>query len=79
MSKSRFGVGIIGLQPNRSCACVAYIPALRALSDTFDIVGIANTNKESAEKAAAAYNIPALSRMPLSLPPIRASTSSPLP
>lgn len=58
MSKARFGVGIIGLQPNRSWASVAHIPALRALSDSFDIVGVANTKKESAEKAAAAYNIP---------------------
>lgn len=58
MSKSRFGVGIIGLQPSRSWASVAHIPALRALSDTFDIVGVANTKKESAEKAAEAYGIP---------------------
>ena len=58
MSKSRFGVGLIGVQPNRSWATTGHIPALRALPDSFEIVGVANTRKESAEQAAAAYGIP---------------------
>lgn len=52
MAKQRFGVGIVGLQPGRSWAARAHIPALRALSDHFEIVGIANTSKASAEEAA---------------------------
>ncbi|MGI4748194.1 MAG: Gfo/Idh/MocA family protein [Janthinobacterium lividum] len=52
MSKTRFGVGIIGLQPGRSWAAVAHVPALRALADDFDIVGVANTTLASAEAAA---------------------------
>ena len=57
MAKQRFGVGIVGLQPGRSWAARAHIPALRALSDHFEIVGIANTSKASAEEAAAACGI----------------------
>ena len=57
MAKKRFGVGIVGLQPGRSWAAVAHVPALRALPDDFDIVGVANTSRESAEKAAAAMDI----------------------
>ncbi|MGN6303636.1 MAG: Gfo/Idh/MocA family protein [Mesorhizobium sp.] len=52
MAEERIGVGIVGLQPGRSWAARAHIPALRALSDTFEIVGVANTHKASAEAAA---------------------------
>ena len=58
MLKTRYRVGIIGLQPNRSWASVAHVPALRALPDLYDIVGVANTTRASAEAAAAAYGIP---------------------
>ena len=58
MSKSRFGVGIVGLQANRSWAFSGHLPALRALPDSFEIVGVANTTKESAEAAAKASGIP---------------------
>jgi predicted dehydrogenase len=58
MLKSRYGVGIIGLQPNRSWAAVAHVPALRALPDLYDVVGVANTTRASAAAAAAAYDIP---------------------
>ncbi|MDX3910499.1 MAG: Gfo/Idh/MocA family oxidoreductase [Sphingobium sp.] len=57
MAQKRFGVGIVGLQPGRSWAAVAHVPALRALSGDFEIVGVANTSRESAEKAAAAMDI----------------------
>jgi predicted dehydrogenase len=36
----------------------AHVPALRALSETFEIVGVANTSLASAEKAAAATGLP---------------------
>jgi len=52
MAKERIRVGIVGLQPGRSWAARAHIPALRALSETFEIVGVANTHKASAEAAA---------------------------
>jgi len=58
MTGQRFRVGIVGLQPGRSWAARAHVPALRALSGSFDIVGVANTNLVSAEKAAAATGLP---------------------
>jgi predicted dehydrogenase len=58
MSGQRFKVGIVGLQPDRSWAARAHIPALRALSETFEIVGVANTSRASAEEAAAAAGLP---------------------
>jgi predicted dehydrogenase len=58
MPKQRFGVGIVGVEPGRSWAARSHIPALRALSETFDIIGVANTSKASAEAAAAATGLP---------------------
>ena len=58
MPGQRFKVGIVGLQPGRSWAARAHIPALRALSETFEIVGVANTSRASAEEAAAATGLP---------------------
>lgn len=58
MSEKPFGVGIIGLQPGRSWAAVAHVPALRALADDFEIIGVANSNKASAEAAAAVCDLP---------------------
>jgi predicted dehydrogenase len=58
MPGQRFKVGIVGLQPGRSWAARAHIPALRALSETFEIAGVANTSKASAEEAAAATGLP---------------------
>src|SRR6516225_126104 len=57
MTGQRFRVGIVGLQPGRSWAARAHIPALRALSESFEIVGVANTTLASAEKAAAATGL----------------------
>jgi predicted dehydrogenase len=58
MPKKRFGVGIVGVEPGRSWAARSHIPALRALSETFEIIGVANTSKASAEAAAAATGLP---------------------
>jgi predicted dehydrogenase len=53
-----FRVGIVGLQPDRGWASQAHIPALRALSHEFAIMGVANTSEASARRAAAAAAIP---------------------
>jgi predicted dehydrogenase len=58
MPGQRFKVGIVGLKPGRGWAVRAHIPALRALSETFEIVGVANTSRASAEEAAAAIGLP---------------------
>jgi predicted dehydrogenase len=54
----RFRVGIVGLSPSRGWATAAHVPALRALSDDYEITGVANTSLESAKAAAQAYGIP---------------------
>ena len=58
MPKQRFGVGILGVEPGRSWAARGHIPALRVLPETFEIIGVANTSKASAEAAAAATGLP---------------------
>jgi predicted dehydrogenase len=58
MTRQRFKVGIVGLQPGRSWAARAHIPALRALSNSYEIVGVANTSLASAQKAAAEIGLP---------------------
>ncbi len=54
----RFRVGIVGLSAKRGWATTAHVPALRALSDYFELVGVANTSLTSAESAAAAFGLP---------------------
>jgi predicted dehydrogenase len=58
MSNRRFGVGIVGLQPGRSWAALAHVPALRTLTNDFEIVGVANTSLASAQAAATACGLP---------------------
>jgi predicted dehydrogenase len=58
MKKKKIGVGIIGLQPGRSWGAVAHVPALRSLPEDFEIVGVANSSRESAEAAASACDLP---------------------
>jgi predicted dehydrogenase len=58
MPKHRYRVGIVGLEPGRSWAANAHIPALRALADDFEIVGVANSSRASAEAAAKAMGLP---------------------
>jgi predicted dehydrogenase len=55
--KKRFRVGIVGLSAKRGWATTAHLPALRALSDYFDVVGVANTSLASSESAAAAFGL----------------------
>jgi predicted dehydrogenase len=54
----RFRVGIIGLSAGRGWASIAHLPALHALSDDFEIAGVANTSQASAQAAADAFGIP---------------------
>lgn len=55
----RFRVGIVGVSTERrGWGTVAHIPALRALSDVFEIAGVANTSFASAKAAADALDIP---------------------
>ena len=56
MTSQPLRVGIVGLQPGRSWAARAHVPALRALSADFVIAGIANTTLASAVQAAAAMD-----------------------
>ncbi len=58
MTKQHFKIGIVGLQPGRSWAAKAHVPALRALPKDFEIVGVANTSLESGEKAAKEMGLP---------------------
>ena len=57
MATQTFGVGLIGVEPNRSWAARAHIPALKGLEDRFRIAGIANSSEESGRKAAEAMDI----------------------
>jgi predicted dehydrogenase len=56
--EKQFRVGIIGLSADRGWAATAHLPALRALSDVFELAGVANTKLESAKAAAVAFGIP---------------------
>jgi predicted dehydrogenase len=58
MTTSPIGVGIIGVQPGRSWAALAHIPALQSLPDRYHIAAVCNTKQQSAEAAAREFNIP---------------------
>lgn len=52
MSTQKIRVGFIGLNPDTHWAAVAHYPALKFLSDDFEIVGVANSTPESAKRTA---------------------------
>jgi predicted dehydrogenase len=56
--EKRLRVGIIGLGVERGWATAAHIPALHALSDDFELAGVANTTLVSPQAAAAAFGLP---------------------
>jgi len=58
MTKQKYRVGIVGLHPGRSWGAITHLPALQALSDTFEVVGVANSSLASSQAAAAATGIP---------------------
>jgi predicted dehydrogenase len=52
-------VGIIGASPDRGWAAEAHIPALRSLSDDFEITALSTTRRESADAASKLFEVPA--------------------
>lgn len=58
MSSTKIGVGIIGIQPGRSWAAIAHIPALQSLADDYQIMAVSTTRQESADNAAHTFGIP---------------------
>src|SRR5213594_1020184 len=57
MSKS-IRVGIIGANPDRGWAAQAHIPALKSLSDDFEITALSTRRRESADAAAKLFGVP---------------------
>src|SRR3546814_1499805 len=58
MSSTRIRVGFIGLNPGIHWAAMAHIPALEALPNDYEVVGVANTSLASAKRAAQAFGLP---------------------
>src|SRR2546421_6195272 len=62
LSKSvdkRIRVGIIGANPDRGWASQAHIPALKSLSDDFEITALSTSRRESAEAAKKLFGVSA--------------------
>ncbi len=57
MTHSPIRVGFIGLNPGIHWAATAHVPALKALPDDYEIVGVANTRLASARTAADAFGL----------------------
>src|SRR5437899_2885383 len=57
MSK-RIRVGIIGANPDRGWAAPAHIPALKSLSDDFEITALSTSRRESADAASKLFGVP---------------------
>src|SRR2546421_7079406 len=55
----RIRVGIIGANPDRGWAAQAHIPALKSLSDEFEITALSTSRRESADAAAKLFGVPA--------------------
>src|SRR5256886_1851215 len=55
----RIRVGIIGANPDRGWAAQAHIPALRSLSDDFEITALSTTRRRSADAAGKLFGVPA--------------------
>jgi predicted dehydrogenase len=55
----RIRVGIIGANPDRGWAAQAHIPALRSLSDDFEIAALSTSRRESADAAGKLFGVPA--------------------
>jgi predicted dehydrogenase len=54
----RIRVGIIGANPDRGWAAQAHIPALRSLSDDFEITALSTSRRESADAAGKLFGVP---------------------
>src|SRR5205085_11388001 len=51
-------VGIIGANPDRGWAMQAHIPALKSLSDDFEITALSTSRSESAAAAEKLFGVP---------------------
>src|SRR5437899_12730321 len=51
-------VGIIGANPDRGWAMQAHIPALKSLSDDFEITALSTSRRESAAAAGKLFGVP---------------------
>ena len=51
-------MGIIGANPDRGWAAQAHIPALKSLSDDFEITALSTTRRESADEAGKLFGVP---------------------
>ena len=61
MNKSgdkKIRVGIIGANPDRGWAAEAHIPALKSLSDDFEITALSTSRRESADAASKLFGVP---------------------
>src|SRR5213083_3703103 len=54
----RIRVGIIGANPDRGWAAQAHIPALKSLSDDFEITALSTSRRESADVASKLFDVP---------------------
>src|SRR5215213_10297647 len=54
----RIRVGIIGASPDRGWAAEAHIPALKSLSDDFEITALSTSRRESAGAAGKLFGVP---------------------
>jgi predicted dehydrogenase len=54
----RIRVGIIGANPDRGWAAQAHIPALKSLSDDFEITALSTSRRESADAASERFGVP---------------------
>ena len=57
MSSQPIRIGFIGLNPDSHWAAAAHLPALKGLSDRFEIAGVANSTAESARRTKEALGL----------------------
>src|SRR5438067_2727340 len=55
--RTRIRVGIIGANPERGWAAQAHIPALKSLSDDFEITALSTSRRESADAAGKRFGV----------------------
>src|SRR5256885_7453260 len=54
----RIRIGIIGANPDRGWAAQAHIPALKSLTDDFEITALSTSRRESADVASKLFGVP---------------------
>lgn len=58
MNRKKIRIGFIGLNPDSHWASRSHLPALKTLTDDFEIKGVANSTHASAQRTANALQIP---------------------